>query len=136
LCLKEKVTAIDILGKDFTVIKAQCFRGVVKVDLKVLNFKHPLAHKYYYRLFKKKVTVLKNVFKRTSYDQLTKKHFIKAIVDNNTLTDTLRVSNINKNTLYQKEDTIKIPYFPITQVDCLDGLHRIYTTKQVLNPNN
>ena len=59
---------IDMLGKDFTAIKAQCFRGVAKVDLKALNFKHPLARKYYYRPSKKKVTVLKNIFKKTSYD--------------------------------------------------------------------
>ena len=89
-----------MLDKDFAAIKAQYFRGVAKIDLKVLNFKHYLARKYYYRLSKKKVTVLKNVFKRTSCDQLTKEHFIKVIIDNNTLVDALRVSSINKNTLY------------------------------------
>ncbi|XTI92309.1 hypothetical protein V2W45_1201431, partial [Cenococcum geophilum] len=89
------------------------FKGVAKVNLKALNFEHPLARKYYCRPSKKKVTVLKKVFKRTSCDRLTKEHFIKAIIDNNTLADTLRVSSINKNTLYQKEDTTKIPYLPI-----------------------
>jgi hypothetical protein len=68
LCLEEEATAIDILGKDFAVIKVQCFRGVIKVDLKVLNFEHPLARKYYCGLSKKKVIVLKNVFKRISCD--------------------------------------------------------------------
>jgi len=91
---------MDTLDKDFAAIKAQCFRGVVKIDLKALNFKYSLARKYYYRLSKKKVIVLKNIFKRTSYDRLTEEHFIKAIVDNNTLIDTLRVSSINKNILY------------------------------------
>ncbi|OCK87166.1 uncharacterized protein K441DRAFT_595380, partial [Cenococcum geophilum 1.58] len=80
--------------------KAQCFRGVVKINLKALNFEHSLARKYYCRPFKKKVIVLKNVFKKTSYNRLTKEHFIKAIVDNNVLTDALRVFSINKNTLY------------------------------------
>ncbi|OCK88040.1 uncharacterized protein K441DRAFT_591112, partial [Cenococcum geophilum 1.58] len=86
--------------KDFAAIKAQCFRGVVKVNLKALNFKHPLARKYYCGPSKKKVIVLKKVFKRTSCDRLTKEYFIKAIVDDNTLIDALRVSSINKNTLY------------------------------------
>ena len=57
---------MDTLGKDFAAIKAQCFRGVIKVNLKALNFKHPLVYKYHYRPSKKKVTVLKNVFKKTS----------------------------------------------------------------------
>ena len=64
LHLKKEVTAINILGKDFAAIKVQCFRGVAKINFKVLNFKHLLARKYYYRLFKKKVIVLKNIFKR------------------------------------------------------------------------
>ena len=102
-----------MLGKDFAAIKAQCFRGVIKINLKALNFKYSLARKYYRGPFKKKVIVLKNVFKKTSYNQLTKEHFIKAIIDNNALTHALRVFNINKNTLYQKEDTIKIPYLSI-----------------------
>ena len=93
------MTAIDILGKDFTAIKVQCFRGVAKVDFKTLNFKYPLVCKYYCRLFKKKVIVLKNVFKKTSCDWLTEEHFIKAIVDNNILVDALRVSSIDKNIL-------------------------------------
>jgi hypothetical protein len=59
---------IDILSKDFAVIKAQYFKGVVKVDLKALNFEHPLAYKYYCGLSKKKVIILKNVFKRISYN--------------------------------------------------------------------
>ena len=92
--------AIDMLDKDFAAIKAQYFRGVAKINLKALNFEHYLARKYYCRPFKKKVIVLKNVFKRTSCDQLTKEHFIKAIIDNNILIDALRVSSINKNILY------------------------------------
>jgi len=91
---------MDTLDKDFAAIKAQYFRGVAKVNLKALNFKHPLARKYYCRPSKKKVIVLKKVFKRTSCDQLTKEHFIKAIIDNNALINALRVSSINKNTLY------------------------------------
>ena len=93
-------------------------------------------HKYYYRPFKKKVIVLKIIFKRTSCDQLTKEYFIKAIINNNTLADTLRVFSINKNILHQKEDTTKIPCLPITQINYLNRLHRIYTAKQVLNLNN
>jgi len=54
------MTAIDTLGKDFAAIKAQCFRGFAKVNLKALNFEHPLARKYYRGPSKKKVTVLKN----------------------------------------------------------------------------
>jgi len=100
LHLKKEVIVIDTPGKDFAAIKAQCFRGVAKVDLKALNFKHPLARKYYHGLSKKKVIILKNVFKRTSYNRLTKEHFIKAIIDNNALVDTLRISSINKNTIY------------------------------------
>ncbi|XTI87034.1 hypothetical protein V2W45_1236413 [Cenococcum geophilum] len=92
--------AINTLDKDFAAIKAQYFRGVTKINLRALNFGHPLARKYYYRPSKKKVIVLKNIFKRTSCNRLTKKHFIKAIVDNNVLADTLKVSSINKNTLY------------------------------------
>jgi hypothetical protein len=92
--------AINTLGKDFAAIKAQCFRGVAKVNLKALNFEHPLARKYYYRSSKKKVIVLKNIFKRTSCDRLTEEHFIKAIIDNNILADALRVSSIDKNILY------------------------------------
>jgi len=92
--------AIDILDKDFAAIKAQYFKGVVKINLRALNFRYPLARKYYYRPSKKKVIVLKNIFKRTSYNRLTKKHFIKAIIDNNALADALRVSSINKNILY------------------------------------
>jgi hypothetical protein len=130
------MTAMDTLDKDFVAIKAQCFRGVAKIDFKVLNFKHPLARKYHRGLSKKKVIVLKNVFKKTNYNQLTKKYFIKAIIDDDVLVDTLRVSSINKNTLYQKEDTIKIPYLPIAQVDCLDGLYCICTAEQVLDLNN
>ena len=130
------MTAIDTLGKDIAAIKAQYFRGVTKVNFKALNFKYPLAHKYHRGPSKKKVIVLKNVFKKTSYDRLTKKHFIKAIIDNNILADTLRVFNINKNTLYQKKNTTKIPYLPITQINYLNGLHYIHTTKQVLDPNN
>ena len=91
---------MDTLDKDFVAIKAQYFRGVAKINLKALNFEHPLARKYYYRPSKKKVIVLKNIFKRTSYNRLTKEHFIKAIIDNNTLIDALRVSSIDKNTLY------------------------------------
>jgi len=91
---------IDTLDKDFTAIKAQCFRGVVKVDLKALNFKYSLARKYHCRPSKKKVIVLKKVFKRTSCDRLTKEHFIKAIIDNDALVDALKVSSINKNILY------------------------------------
>jgi len=98
--LEEEVIAIDTLDKDFIAIKAQCFRGVIKVDLKALNFEHPLARKYYRGPSKKKVIVLKKVFKRTSCDRLTKEHFIKAIVDNNALVDALRVFSINENTLY------------------------------------
>ena len=48
------MTVIDTLNKDFVAIKAQYFRGVVKIDLKILNFKHPLVRKYYCRLSKKK----------------------------------------------------------------------------------
>jgi hypothetical protein len=92
--------AMDTLDKDFAAIKAQYFRGVAKINLRALNFEHPLARKYYYRPSKKKVTVLKNIFKKTSYDQLTKEHFIKAIIDDNTLADTLRVSSTDENTLY------------------------------------
>jgi hypothetical protein len=62
------MTAIDTLGKDFAAIKAQYFRGVAKVNLKALNFEYPLVYKYYYRPSKKKVIVLKNVFKKTSCD--------------------------------------------------------------------
>ncbi|OCK93161.1 uncharacterized protein K441DRAFT_567194 [Cenococcum geophilum 1.58] len=91
---------MNTLGKDFAAIKAQCFRGVAKIDLKALNFEHPLAYKYYRGLSKKKVIFLKNIFKKTSYNRLTEEHFIKAIIDNNTLIDAFRVSNINKNTLY------------------------------------
>ena len=58
--------AMDTLDKDFAAIKAQYFRGVVKINLKALNFKYPLARKYYRGPSKKKVIVLKNVFKRTS----------------------------------------------------------------------
>ena len=90
---------MDTLGKDFAAIKVQCFRGVVKVNLKALNFEHLLACKYYCRPSKKKVTVLKNVFKKTSCDRLTEEHFIKAIIDNNILADALRVSSTDKNTL-------------------------------------
>ena len=88
-----------MLDKDFAAIKAQCFRGVTKINLKALNFKHPLACKYYYRPSKKKVIVLKNIFKRTSCNRLTEEHFIKAIVDDDTLVDALRVSSIDKNIL-------------------------------------
>ena len=91
---------MDTLDKDFAAIKAQYFRGVVKVNLKALNFEYPLARKYYRRPSKKKIIVLKNIFKRTSYNRLTKEYFIKAIIDNNILADTLRVSSINKNILY------------------------------------
>ncbi|XTI85057.1 hypothetical protein V2W45_1190209, partial [Cenococcum geophilum] len=73
------------------------FRGVAKINLRALNFGHPLARKYYCRPSKKKVIVLKNIFKRTSYNRLTKEHFIKAIIDNNALVDALRVSSIDKN---------------------------------------
>ncbi|XTI85589.1 hypothetical protein V2W45_1196816, partial [Cenococcum geophilum] len=73
------------------------FRGVAKINLRALNFGHPLARKYHYRPSKKKVTVLKNIFKKTSYNRLTKEHFIKAIMDNNILVNALRVSSINKN---------------------------------------
>jgi len=59
---------MDTLDKDFAAIKAQCFRGVAKINLKALNFKYSLARKYYYRPSKKKVIVLKNIFKRTSCD--------------------------------------------------------------------
>lgn len=127
---------MDTLDKDFAAIKAQCFRGVAKVDLKALNFEHPLARKYHRGPSKKKVTVLKKVFKRTSCDRLTEEHFIKAIVDDDALADALRVSSIDENTLRQKEDTTKIPYLPIAQVDCLDGLHRIRAAEQILDPND
>jgi len=93
LYLEEEVIAIDMLDKDFAAIKAQYFRGVVKINLKALNFGHPLARKYYHRPSKKKVIVLKNIFKRTSCDRLTKEYFIKAIMDNNVLIDALRVSS-------------------------------------------
>ena len=39
--------AIDILDKDFAAIKAQYFRGVIKINLRALNFEYPLARKYY-----------------------------------------------------------------------------------------
>ena len=60
--------AINILGKDFAAIKVQCFKGVIKVDLKIFNFEYFLVRKYHRKLFKKKVIVLKNIFKKTSYN--------------------------------------------------------------------
>jgi len=46
---------IDTLDKDFIAIKAQYFRGVVKINLRALNFEHPLARKYHRKPFKKKL---------------------------------------------------------------------------------
>ena len=58
-----------------------------------------MARKYYCRLFKKKVTVLKNIFKRISCNRLTKEYFIKAIIDDDILVNAFRVSNIDENIL-------------------------------------
>ncbi|XTI91941.1 hypothetical protein V2W45_1471624 [Cenococcum geophilum] len=94
---------MDALADEIAKIKALFFRGIIQINLIVLNFKHPLARNYYHN-----------------------KNFIKAIINNNMLTEALKAPSLKVNIFYHRLESIgEIPKLLLLQVDYLNDLYRI-----------
>ena len=97
---------MDALANEIAKIKALFFRGIIRINLTVLNFKHPLARNYYYKPSNKKVARLRNIFKLKGCLWLDDKNFIKAIIDNNMLTEAFRAPSFKVNIFYYRPESI------------------------------
>ena len=125
---------MDALADKIVKIKALFFRGVAQINLAALNFEYPLARDYYYKPSDKKIAQLKNIFKLKGCLWLDDKNFIKAIIDNNVLTEALRAPSFKVNIFYYGLKGIgEILRLLLLQVNCLNGLYRTSAAKQHLD---
>jgi len=97
---------MDALADKIAKIKASFFRGIARINLTALNFKHPLARDYYRKPSNKKIARLRNIFKLEGCLRLDDENFIKAIVDNNVLTEALRAPSLKVNTFRHRPESI------------------------------
>ena len=97
---------MDTLANEIAKIKVSFFKGITRINLTALNFKHPLARDYYRKPSNKKIVRLRNIFKLKGYLRLDDENFIKAIINNNILTEALRAPSLKANIFRHRPESI------------------------------
>ena len=122
---------MDISDPEYTAVKDRCFVGVARVQLRSLNFDHPLAEPHR-DLSKKAVNRLKRIFTIEGCLREQSENYVNAVVDRQHLRSALREANLRESDLIPGDDG-RAPALPILKVSCLHGLHRVRAAQKFLD---
>ena len=128
----------DRVGVDneLATLRANCYRGVVKVALDGLDFNHPLAIGKHRELSEQNVQRLERIFERNGCLRLQEENVINAIVHDEELRSLLSSSAQTAEQLRQIVWARDAPALDLRHLRCLSGLHRVEAAKRHLNEND
>ena len=128
----------DRMGIDgeLATLRANCYRGVVRVPLSTLDFNHPLALEKHREVSKQNVQRLEQIFEQNGCLRLQEENVINAIVYDEELPSLLSSSTLTAEQLQQIAWACDAPALDLGNLRCLSGLHRIEAAKRYLDDND
>jgi hypothetical protein len=124
---------MDTTEDELAAIKAQHFKGVAKIDLKALDFTHPLVQDRYSEspeMQAQDILRLKTIFDTEKCKRSDEGNFIDAIVDGEQLAEALHSARLTETSFRQ---ALSVPQLKLSRVKCLNGLHRTRAAEQHLD---
>jgi len=120
------------LAKD----RLKCYRGIARVSLDSLCFKHSLVRKKHREISQQHVLHLVEVFERNGCLRLHEEHIIDAVVRDEDLNEALSREEISKEIFRDVQWAQHAPVLNIHNVKCLSGMHRIEAAQRYLDDND
>jgi hypothetical protein len=116
--------------------KLRCYRGIARVSLESLTFRHALAENKHRAISQENVRRLKRIFEHNGCLRLQEEHVINATVHDDDLDAALAKSGITETDFCSLRWTQDAPLLDLPSIQCLSGLHRIEAAHQFLDDND
>ncbi|KAF2849418.1 hypothetical protein T440DRAFT_126264 [Plenodomus tracheiphilus IPT5] len=132
LCIAMPCSTDAALAKD----RLNCYRGIARVSLDSLNFRHSLVRKKHRDISQQNVLHLVEVFERKGCLRLQEEHVIDAVVRDEDLKEALARQEIPPEDFRNLQWAQNAPLLDISDVQCLSGMHRIEAAQRYLDDND
>jgi hypothetical protein len=125
-------------SKDVRLIKEKlrCYRGIARVSLGSLNFRHSLVQDKHRATVEENVLRLEKVFEHNGCLRLQEEHVIDAVVRDEELVAALTKISIAEKDFRSLQWPQDAPLLELLDVQCLSGLHRIEAAHRFLDDND
>lgn len=118
------------------VHKLTCYRGIARVPLESLDFRHALTQDQHRPESEENIRRLQKIFARTGCLRLQDENVINALVEEDDLALALTATNITKHEFRNLHWAQDAPMLRFRNVKCLSGLHRIRAADRYLDAND
>ena len=114
----------------------KCYRGIARVPLNSLNFKHNLVKKKHRDISQQNVLHLVEVFERNGCLRLQEEHVIDAVIRDEDLVEALSRQGILEEDFRNLQWAQNAPLLDLSDVQCLSGMHRVEAARRYLDDND
>jgi hypothetical protein len=121
---------------ELAALRTECYRGIARVRLSALNFRHPLAIAQHRELSLSNVQRLENIFQHNGCLRLEEENVINAIVPDDELVAILASLGLCSEEFRRLHWARQAPFLNINHIDCLSGMHRIAAGDRFLDEND
>ncbi|EOA87100.1 uncharacterized protein SETTUDRAFT_31400 [Exserohilum turcica Et28A] len=127
---------MELLDEDFATKKLTCYRGIARLPLDALGFRHSTVLDKHREVSLENVRRLERIYGQVGCLRLQDENVVNAIVEDDHLIAALSTHGISLDDMRNIRWPQEAPTLRLEKVYCLSGMHRIEAARRFLDEND